>query len=185
MFDVKKLSELDTYKRIWQRVKEKAAAVLRALAFGSAVLFLALNLLTAVIVMILEIAGRVDYVPGYMRVEWFCTALVLIGIEIIDHEEKEREKHYKKAIKGMEINNQNWHLRFKRKMIQNIQFFRSINQLTPREEAKFIRIVNYSARELAKEIRESRRCEEESIEAEVQEKQRNETGGTDTVKWEE
>lgn len=185
MFDVKKLSELDTYKRIWQRVKEKAAAVLRALAFGSAVLFLALNLITAVIVTILEVAGLVDYVPGYMRVEWFCAALVLVGIEIVDHEGKKREKHCEKVIKDTEINNQNWELRFRQRMIQNIQFFRSINQLTPREEAKFIRIVNYSARERAKEIRESRRREEESMEAEVQEKQRNETGGTDTAEREE
>lgn len=39
MFHVKRLSESDTYKRIWQKAKEKAAAVLRALTFGSAVFF--------------------------------------------------------------------------------------------------------------------------------------------------
>lgn len=169
MFDVKKLSELDTYKRIWQRAKEKAAAVLRALAFGSAVLFLALNLFTAVITMILAAAGRVDYVPGYMQIEWFCMALVLVGIEIIAHEGREQEKRNEIRIKGMETNNQNWRLRFKREMIQNIQFFRATNQLTAREEAKFIRIVNYSARELAKEM-EEREHEEESMEAETQKK---------------
>lgn len=185
MFDVKKLSELDTYKKIWQRVKEKAAAVLRALTFGSAVLFLVLNLFTAVIVMILEIAGLVEYVPGYIKVEWFCTALVFVGIEIMNHEENERGKQYKKAIKDAEINNQNWHLRFKRQMIQNIQFFRAMNQLTPREEAKFTRIVNYSARELAKEIREDRRREEESVKPEAQEKQGNKTGRAATAGREE
>lgn len=169
MFDVKKLSELDTYKKIWQRVKEKGGSSAAGAAFGSAVLFLTLNLLTAVIVMILEIAGLVEYVPGYIKVEWFCTALVFVGIEIMNHEENEREKQYKKAIKDVEINNQNWQLRFRQRMIQNIWLFRAMNQLTPREEAKFIRIVNYSVRERAKEIRGDRQREEKSVKNEAQE----------------
>lgn len=170
MFDIKRLSELDTYKRIWKKAKEKAAAVLRALAFGSAVLFLALNLVIAVITMILEATGQIKYVPGHIQVEWFCTALVIIGIEIVSHDGKKWEKQNEKKIEEMKINNQNWQSRFKVQMIQNIQFFRATNQLTTREEAKFIRIVNYSARELAKEIQEGKRREEESMEAEAPEK---------------
>lgn len=120
--------------------------------------------------MVLEVTGQIDYVPEYIRVEWFCTALVIVGIEVTNHDGKKWEKKNEKMIEDMKINNQNWQLRFKRQMIQNIQFFRAINQLTPREEAKFRRIVNYSVREMEKEMREESQHEEESVEAEAPEK---------------
>ncbi|ANU48486.1 hypothetical protein ADH76_10155 [Enterocloster clostridioformis] len=163
MFDIKRLSESDTYKRIREKTKEKAAAALRALPFWVAAAWLGIHLLALIIETVLELAGVIDYMPDYLKIEGFILATVILAIEVITHT-------VEKKIAKMMINNQNWQSRFKVQMIQNIQFFRATNQLTTREEAKFIRIVNYSARELAKEMQEGKRREEEGMEAEAPEK---------------
>lgn len=156
MVDLKKLSELDTYKRTGQRIKQGAGKALRALPFIIAVAWLGVNLLMVIAGTVMEIAGVIPYMPGYLKVEGFLVAAVITAVEAITHTAKRElgkaEKYHEKKLKEVTINNNNWQQHFKAKMSNSIQLFREENQLTPREEEKFRRIVNYAIRDMEKEL---------------------------------
>ena len=148
----KSVLKLDVWKKfgraVWRAAKKITWWIAVMQFAGNAILFMLAD--------VMLLAGKIKYIPGYMKVEQYCTAVAFIVIFITEKQKEKSRIETAKIMKNVQINDKNWKMRFVAEMMKGIQFFRSEGQLSTMQEAKFRQIVSYSVREMEEEMKEGK-----------------------------
>lgn len=152
MDKLKSVLKLDVWKRFGRAVWRTAKKII----WWIAVIQFAGNVILFMLADVMLIAGNIKYIPGYMKVEQYCTAVALIVIFIAEKQQEKSRIETAKIMENAQINDRNWKMCFAAEMLKGIQFFRSEGQLSTMQEAKFRQIVSYSARKMEEEMKEGK-----------------------------
>lgn len=145
----RKVFKISTLKKIG-KIAEK-------IIWWIAITQFAANMVIFTVFDILKIAGMIEYVPGYMKVEQYFTVTAIITIMIVGKQLDKQKNETDKIMKAVQINDNNWKTRFAAEMMKSIHFFREQGQLSMIQEAKFREMVRYSVGKMEDEMQEDRR----------------------------
>lgn len=152
MNKIKRVFRLET----WRKFGSAAWKIAKKIIWWIAVMQFAGNAIVFMVTDIMWIAGKIEYIPGYMKVEEYCTAAAFIVIFIAEKQQERSKIETAKIMEKVKINDRNWKMRFTAEMMKGIQFFRSEGNLSTMQEAKFRQIVSYSIGKMEEEMKEEK-----------------------------
>lgn len=152
MNKLKKVFKTETWSKVGRAAKKMAKKAIMLSIYaeltGSMVIFTVYD--------VMYIAGMTEYIPGYMKVEQYCTAAVIGTIIFMQKEQEETRKATRRIMEQAQINDNGWKERFADAMMKGIHFFREQGNLSTIQEAKFRQIVSYSIGKMEEEMQEGK-----------------------------
>lgn len=139
-----------------KKIGKIAGEIAKKIIWWIAVIQLAGNMILFTVIDIMRLAGMIEYVPGYMKVEQYFTVAAIITIMIVEKQLEKQKNETAKIMKAAQINDNSWKRRFAAEMMKSIQFFRAQGQLSPIQEAKFREMVRYSVGKMEEEMQEGK-----------------------------